>query len=81
MGEVISLSDHRPHLTILTHKNQGHVIPAVVFEKIVRGELSIDSFGEDRDPLMRVIIAEWLEYVGLEGATKLREMEVGDGPS
>lgn len=81
MGDVTCLDDHRPHVTILTHKNRAHVIPAAVFEKIASGDLSIDSFGEDRNALVRVIVAEWLEHIGLNGAIKLRELEDEHGPA
>lgn len=81
MGQVVTLDDHRPHVTIRTHKNRHHVIPAAVFEKIARGELSIDSFGDDRDALVRVIVAEWCESIGLNGAIALREMEEEHGPA
>lgn len=74
MGAVTSMDDHRPHLTMRTQKNRVHVIPASVFVGIAKGELTVDCL-DDRDELMSLIVAEWLDFHGLEGAEELRAIE------
>lgn len=74
MGTVISLDDHRPHITITTQANSVHVIPVAFFEAVARGQLTVDDL-DRRDEIMRLIIAEWLDLIGVEGAESLREMD------
>ncbi len=74
MGAVTSLDDHRPHLTMHTQKDRVHVIPASVFVGIAKGELTVDCL-DDRDELMSLIVAEWLDFHGLHGAEDLRVIE------
>lgn len=74
MGTVTSLDDHRPHFTMRTQKGRVHVIPAALFVGIAKGELNVDCL-DDRDELMSLIVAEWLDFHGLEGAEDLRVIE------
>ena len=74
MGTVTSMDDHRPHVTVTTHANVAHVIPVAFFEAVARGQLTVDDL-DGRDEIMRIVIAEWLEHIGVEGAWKLREMD------
>lgn len=74
MGTVTSLDDHRPHVSITTQANTVHVIPVAFFEAVARGQLTVDHL-DGRDEIMRVIVAGWLDYIGVEGAEALREIE------
>ena len=74
MGTVTCLDDHRPHLTMCTQRDRVHVIPASVFVGIAKGELTVDCL-DGRDELMSLIVAEWLDYHGLEGAEDLLVIE------
>lgn len=72
MGEVVELSDFRPHMVIKDHKGNAHVVPASVFIDIAKGEKTVDCL-DDRDALMRVIVSEWLRDGGVPGADGLLE--------
>lgn len=74
MGTVTSIDDYRPHFTMRTQRDRTHVIPASVFVGIAKGELTVDCL-DDRDELMSLIVAEWLDFHGLEGAEDLRVIE------
>lgn len=74
MGAVTSIDDHRPHFTMHTQKGRAHVIPASVFVGIAKGELTVDCL-DDRDEIMSLVVAEWLDFHGLEGAEDLRVIE------
>jgi len=60
-NKVLCLDDHRPHIAMVTPDRNAQVIPVSVFVKIAKGELSVDSFGEDRDMILRVIFKDWLD--------------------
>jgi len=74
MGTITSLDDHRQHMTMHTQRDRAHVIPASVFVGNAKGELTVDCL-DDRDELMSLIVAEWLDFHGLEGAEELRVIE------
>jgi hypothetical protein len=74
MSNVTSMDDHRPHMTMRTQRDRVHVIPASVFVGIAKGDLTVDCL-DDRDELMSLIVAEWLDFHGLEGAEYLRVIE------
>ena len=74
MGTVTSMDDHRPHVTITTQTNAVHVIPLSLFEAIARGQLTVDAL-DMRDNIMRAVIAEWMDLIGVNGAEALREIE------
>ena len=74
MGTVTRLDDHRPHVAIITQANAVHVISVAFFEAVARGELTVDDL-DGRDEILRIVIAEWLEHIGVDGAWKLREMD------
>ena len=79
MGTVISLDDRRPHITITTQGNAVHVIPVAFFEDVARGKLTVDAL-DCRDEIMRLIIAEWLDLIGVDGAWRLRQMDDDNDP-
>lgn len=74
MGTVTNMDDHRPHLTMRTQRSRVHVIPASVFVGIAKGELTVDCL-DDRDELLSLIVAEWLDFHGLGGAEDLLAIE------
>lgn len=74
MGAVVSMDDYRPHVTITTQANTVHVIPISLFEAIARGQLTVDAL-DMRDIIMRAVIAEWMDLIGVNGAQALREIE------
>lgn len=59
-AQVIQLDDHRPQVTITTHANKVHVIPLSFWIDIAKGKQSIDSLGDNRDAIVRVLLSEWL---------------------
>lgn len=75
MGSVISLDEHRPHVTLTTQANTVHVIPVAFFEAVARGQLTVDDLDCRRDQILRLVVAEWLESIGVTDAWKLREMD------
>lgn len=75
MGKVINLQDHKPHITIITHANCERTIPVSVFADICKGRKTVNCL-EDSDAVVRVIIAEWLEHIGVPDAENLRAFEV-----
>jgi len=74
MGTVTSIDDYRPHFTMRTQRDRVHIVPAAVFEGIARGQLTVDCL-DDRDELLSLIVAEWLDFHGLHGAEELRVIE------
>ena len=61
MGQITTLDDFRPHLTVVTREGI-HIIPLLVFEKVIRGELNVTDI-DGCNAIMARIIEEWLEYV------------------
>lgn len=74
MGDVVILDSMRPHVTITDHARRVHVLPVATFTAIARGECSVDCL-DDRDAILRVLVAEWLDHIGLHSAEQLREMD------
>jgi hypothetical protein len=68
------MDNHRPHVTMRTQADRVHVIPLSMFEGIAKGSLTVDCL-DDRDELMRLIVAEWMDHIGVIGAEALREIE------
>lgn len=74
MGKVINLDERRPHITLNTQAGRVHVVPASVFVDIAKGDKTVDCL-DYRDELLRLVVAEWLEHIGLYGAESLREVD------
>jgi len=74
MGTVTNLDDRRPHITITTLDGNAHVVPVAYFVDVAKGVQSIDSL-DDRDAILRVVVAEWLEHIGAAEYGALREIE------
>lgn len=63
-AQVIQLDDYRPQVIITTHANKTHVIPMAFWEDVVKDRQIIDSLGEYRDAILRVVLGEWLSMLG-----------------
>ena len=63
MGDVVSLDDHRPHITVLIEDgSEARVVvaPITMFENMATGVLPITEV-DGWESLVRVIISEWLD--------------------
>ncbi len=60
MGTVTELDAHRPHICLPTLDGNAHVLPAALLEDIIVGRTPIDAL-DDRDIIIRTIMANWLE--------------------
>jgi hypothetical protein len=59
---IISLDERRPHL-VISGKLSTHIVPVVMLEKMVRGDLNISDIDDAQD-IFEKITDEWLGYVG-----------------
>lgn len=75
MGTVKNLDDARPHLTVTLHDGRPVVSPVSLWVGIAKGTRTVDALAELRDPMLRIVVAEWLEHVGAVGYGELREIE------
>lgn len=62
MGKVVDLSEYRPHISMSCPDGNVHIVPIALLDDIVDGNRSIDDI-EDRDQVIRAILADWLMYV------------------
>ena len=62
MSKVIQMSDHRPHLTIDTKRDDGqiHVYPVQYFLDFASGKEGLEPIPE---AVMKHIVVEWLSCV------------------
>lgn len=58
-AEIHDLADHRPHLTIAADDGV-HVMPVALVREVIAGEKPSSILTE---PVLRRIIAEWIERV------------------
>jgi len=71
-GELIKFEDYKKerHLVVVTEETT-YAIPNEVFLKVVKGELEVTDM-DDYEPIIRVVIDQWLY---LNGADSVREYD------
>lgn len=66
-AEIHDLADHRPHLTVVADDGV-HVIPLALVHEVVSGARPPSILTE---PVVRRIIAEWIEQISSSRYSKL----------
>lgn len=54
--------DNEPHLCVHTMDGNVHVIPEIVFTKIITGEMKITDM-DDWEIIIRAVLSEWLKDI------------------
>ena len=53
--------ENTPHVTLMDHHNNAHVIPVSALQEAVEGKHPVSNLGDD---VLRRIVEEWLELLG-----------------
>ncbi len=78
-AQVFQLDDYRKRVTMRTQDGRVHEMPVSVWHDIAAGKRTVDDLGDERDGLVRLIVAEWLAGLGYAEAIELLEMKQEPG--
>ena len=65
MSNIISIEKNIPYCCIVGPKNEPHIVPLQVIERIANGTLPLRMKGQEEsdDDMIRGIIMDWLKII------------------